>query len=65
VEVEGYFGREGEAARNVTYRARVKAQASEAEIRALMEETDRLAEIQNTLREGLPVALSEIEVEAV
>src|SRR5512145_1242044 len=40
VEVEGYFGPEGQAARNVTYHARVKAQASEAEIRALMEHTD-------------------------
>jgi organic hydroperoxide reductase OsmC/OhrA len=65
VEVEGDFGAEGEPARNVTYRARVKAQASEAEIRELMSHTDRVAEIQNTLRIETPVTLSGIEVEAV
>ena len=65
VEVEGDFGAEGEPARNVTYRARVKAQASEAEILELMSHTDRVAEIQNTLRIETPVTLSGIEVEAV
>jgi organic hydroperoxide reductase OsmC/OhrA len=61
VEVEGDFGAEGEPARNVTYRARVKAQATEAEIRELMSRTDRVAEIQNTLRTGTPVLLRTIE----
>lgn len=62
VEVEGDFGAEGEPARNVTYRARVTAQAGEAEIRELMRQTDRVAEIQNTLRVQTPVTLSDIEV---
>ncbi|HSF79984.1 MAG TPA: OsmC family protein [Anaerolineales bacterium] len=62
VEVEGEFGAEGEPARDVTYLAKVKAQANEAEIRDLMSHTDRVAEIQNTLRLGIPVTLRFIEV---
>lgn len=61
VEVEGEFGIEGEPARKVSYRAKVTAQASEAQIRELMRQTDRVAEIQNTLRLGTPVILSGIE----
>src|SRR5512134_1536231 len=57
VEVEGDFGAEGEPARNVTYWAKVTAQASEADIRELMSHTDRVAEIQNTLRVETPVTL--------
>ena len=62
VEVEGDFGATGEPARNVTYRAKVTAQAGEAEIRELMIHTDGVAEIQNTLRVGTPVVLDGIEV---
>ena len=62
VEVEGEFGAEGEPAKNVSYRAKVTAQASEAEIQELMTQTDRVAEIQNTLRQETPVKLSGIEV---
>lgn len=65
VEVEGEFGAEGEPARNVSYRAKVTAQASEAQIRDLMSQTDRVAEIQNTLRRETPVILSGIEVVTV
>jgi hypothetical protein len=61
VEVDGDFGAEGEPAKNVTYRAKVFATASEEEIRELMKFTDSVAEIQNTLRVETPVALSEIE----
>ena len=62
VEVQGEFGAEGETAKNMTYQAKVFAQASEEEIREIMEFTDTVAEIQNTLRIGTPIALSEIEV---
>ncbi|MCI0576756.1 MAG: OsmC family protein [Chloroflexi bacterium] len=65
VEVKGDFGAEGEPARNVTYRARVVAQASEAELRELMNYTDQVAEIQNTLRVGTPVKLTQIELQTV
>lgn len=61
VSVEGEFGAEGEPAKNITYRAKIDAQASEARIRELMQYTDTVAEIQNTLRMGTPVVLVDIE----
>ena len=65
VEVEGDFEAAGEPANNVTYRAKVTAQGSEAEIRELISHTDRIAEIQNTLRGETPVTLTGIEVATV
>lgn len=61
VEVNGDFEAEGEPAKNVTYYAKVHANAGEDEIRELMKFTDTVAEIQNTLRNGTPVVLNEIE----
>ena len=65
VEVSGDFGAEGEGARNVTYSAKVHAKGTKEEIRALMEHTDTVAEIQNTLRAGTDVKLSGVEVVAM
>lgn len=65
VEVEGDFGAEGSPAKNVTYRARIKAHADQVDIMELMRHTDRVAEIQNTLRVETPVTLSHIEVVSV
>lgn len=62
VEVNGDFGAEGEPARNITYRAKVHARGTDADIRALMEYTDTVAEIQNTLRVETPVNLAGIEI---
>jgi uncharacterized OsmC-like protein len=62
VSVEGDFSGEGKSATNVVYHAKVFADASEDEIRELMKFTDTVAEIQNTLRNGTPVVLSDIEV---
>ena len=62
VEVSGDFGAEGEPAKNVTYNAKVHAQGTGTEIQTLMKETDKVAEIQNTLRLGTPVTLGVIEV---
>jgi uncharacterized OsmC-like protein len=62
VEVQGEFGAEGVPTRQVTYQARAQAAASEEAIRDLMRHTDGMAEIQNTLRAGTPVALSRIDV---
>ncbi|MBZ0318693.1 MAG: OsmC family protein [Anaerolineae bacterium] len=60
VEVSGEFGdAPGSVAQNITYRATVEAQASEAAILALMRHTDTVAEIQNTLRQGMSVTLVE------
>ena len=46
-------------AQNVTYSTRIEAEASEAEILALIEQTDKVAEIPNSLRLGTQVILSE------
>jgi uncharacterized OsmC-like protein len=60
VEVSGDFdGIPGHPGTNVTYRAVVEAEASEADIEALMRHTDTVAEIQNTLRQGVNIALTE------
>ena len=61
VNVEGEFGAEGEPTKRVTYQARVFAHASDDEIREMMKFTDTVAEIQNTLRMGTSVVLTEIE----
>lgn len=61
VTVEGEFGAAGEPARNITYRAKARGHGSNAEIADLLTATDRVAEIQNTLRTGVAVSLAEIE----
>lgn len=63
VEVSGDFGAEGEPARNVAYRVRVTAPHDEAEVLDLLRHTDRVSEIQNTLRAGVPVTLTDVRVE--
>ena len=63
VEVEGAFGAEGAAAERFAYHARVAAKASRQEIVELMQHTDGVAEIQNTLRRSCPVLLTEIEAD--
>jgi organic hydroperoxide reductase OsmC/OhrA len=65
IEVQGNFGSEGVPAQHVTYQAKVTARAAEADIRELMKHTDEVAEIQNTLRVGTPVALTALEVVTV
>ena len=57
VEVEGIFEAEGKPGSNIVYRPKVKADASEEEIRELLKHTDTVLEIQNTLRVGTPVKL--------
>lgn len=65
VVVDGDFDVEGQPAKNVTYNAKVVAQGSEKDIRELMNYTDQVAEIQNTLRIETPVSLESIEVVTV
>jgi hypothetical protein len=50
------------SAKNMAYRAKVNTQTTEEEIRALMQHTDTVADIQNTLRAGTEVTLSGIEI---
>lgn len=61
VEAEAVFGAEGAPAERLAYRARVSARASRQEIIDLMQHTDTVAEIQNTLRRSCPVVLAGIE----
>ena len=55
VEAIAEFGAAGEAAMSLDYQASVSARALEADIRDLMLHTDRVAEVQNTLRRGMEV----------
>ena len=57
VEVTGDFEAEGKPASNIVYHAKIKANASNDQIRELMMHTDTVAEIQNTVRAGIPVRL--------
>ena len=59
VEVTGTFGREGEGAKEIRYRASVDAKAPREQMLALIHHTDTVAEIHNTLRASTPVVLSE------
>ncbi len=62
VEVDGDFGADGEPARNISYRVKMTSTAGEETLRELMRQTDRMAEIHNTLRVGTPVSLSQADV---
>jgi uncharacterized OsmC-like protein len=62
ITVEGDFTAEGEPAKNVIYRAKILSNSNAEAIRQLMIDTDRIAEIQNTLRVTTPVFLQSIEV---
>ena len=57
VEVTGAFGNPGEPARDISYRVRVRADASRETIDELIRATDSVAEIQNTVRGGCEVKL--------
>ena len=57
VQASAEFEVEGAPATRLWYQVVVRANASEASIRELISHTDTVAEIQNTLRLGLPVTL--------
>lgn len=57
VEVEGDFETEGNPASNIVYRAKVHAEAGGEQIQQLLMHTDTVAEIQNTLRIGVPIKM--------
>jgi uncharacterized OsmC-like protein len=59
VEVEclGEFGAAGEPGSDFRYKARVTGNATAEEIDDLIIATDKVAEIHNTLRKGLPITL--------
>lgn len=55
VHVDAQFGAPGAPAGAIRYRADIAARAAEEDIRALAVHTDTMAEIQNTLRQGMAV----------
>ena len=55
VLAEADFEGVGVAATNIRYRARVDSPAPVEDIQRLLAETDAVAEIQNTVRSGVPV----------
>jgi len=57
VTFNGEFGADGEPGSNFTYKINVVSDSPSAEIQELIAHTDRIAEIHNTLRKGLPVTL--------
>jgi organic hydroperoxide reductase OsmC/OhrA len=57
VEAQADFEGVGLAATNITYRARIASPASDADINALLRQTDAVAEVQNTLRAGVGVSI--------
>ena len=61
VEVEALaeFAGIGLAASNIRYRASVKSPDSAEAVARLLRETDAVAEVHNTLRQGVPVRLLE------
>src|SRR5512142_943026 len=61
VDVQADWGSNPVRTQQVTYSTRIEAEASEAEILALIEQTDRVAEIPTSLRLGTPVTLAEAQ----
>lgn len=57
VECRGDFEADGEPGSNFQYKASVISNASSAEIEDLINYTDEIAEIHNTLRKGLNITL--------
>lgn len=58
VLVTADFGAEGEPGSDFQYHARVSSSASAEEIEDLLQHTDRVAEIHNTLRKGVSITLT-------
>ncbi|WP_266364714.1 OsmC family protein [Tellurirhabdus rosea] len=58
VLVTADFGAEGEPGSDFQYHARVSSSASAEEIEDLLQHTDRVAEIHNTLRRGVSITLT-------
>lgn len=57
VEVSGNFGAEGNPGTDFEYRPVIKSTATREELQKLIEDTDRVAEIHKTLRQGVNIKL--------
>jgi len=65
VDVQADWGGDPVRAQNVTYSTRIEAEASVTAILALIEQTDRVAEIPNSLRYGTAVKLAAAKAIAI
>lgn len=65
VVCEADFPAAGAPAQNIKYTARITARAPEDKIRELAARTDKMAEIQNTVRGAIPVELALVETVTV
>ena len=65
VQASAEFGAEGHPASRLSYRVLVRARATEVAIQDLITDTDKVAEVHNTLRLGVPVVLESLKVESV
>lgn len=65
VEAGGNFDGIGQPAANIRYQVKIKAYADEQQILDLISHTDKVAEIQNTLRAGVPVTMTGMEAESL
>lgn len=59
VSASAEFDEEGQPGKNFRYKVRVEAKASDDEIRELINHTDRIAEIHNTIRNSISVELDQ------
>ena len=57
VEASAEFSAEGESGYNIHYKAKLEGDASDEELAELIRHTDKVAEIQNTLRASVKVSL--------
>lgn len=57
VEASAEFAAPGEPGYNIRYKAALEGDASDEELAELLRHTDKVAEIQNTLRTGVKVTL--------
>lgn len=62
VEAEADFVAEGAAARSIRYHVRISGDAAANVLRSLVQDTDAVTEIQNTVRGAVPIVLDEIVV---
>ena len=65
VRAQAEFAGPGAPAKHLSYRVTVTARATEDVIRELILHTDRVAEVQNTLRLGMPVLLETFDALSV
>lgn len=60
--VQGLFGARGDPARDISYEVTVESPEAIEVVEDLLRETDSVAEVQKTLRQGFPVTLGRLTI---